>query len=184
VDTTYHSLLLFRVYCFSLLYISHLLCIVQHDWFYMKDENNRNFHNILMSMCMNKLYNIITLKTKAKLEYCSALNLVLRISRIRLSSQKDLNLVVHMQHGPGGRTAIYFYNTFMWNLFTFIVLKLFPPFQFGIWQEDFLSRTWCKLLCLPRDRRSTKWILFRVVRCFTLLLQCDAVQIILNYFFL
>lgn len=90
-----------------------------------------------MSMCMNMLHNIITLKPKAKSEYCSELNTVLRISRIRLISQKDLNLVVHMQHDPGGRTAIYFYDTFMWNLFTFILLKLSPPFQFGIWQKDF-----------------------------------------------
>jgi hypothetical protein len=88
-------------------------------------------------MFTNRLYNIITLKPKAKSEYCAALNLVLRISRIRFPSQKNLNLVVHLQHDPGGSTAIYFCYTFMWNLFAFIVLKLPPPFQFGIWQFFF-----------------------------------------------
>jgi hypothetical protein len=107
----------------------------------MKDENDKNVHNIWMSMGMNMLYNIFTLKPKAKSEYCSALNLVLRISRIRLSSQKDLNLEVHVQHDSGGSTAIYFYYTFMWNLFTFIVFKLSPPFQFGILQEEFFFIT-------------------------------------------
>jgi len=96
MDTTYHLFLSLRVraYRFCLLYASYLLCVVENGWFYMKDENQSNLHNIWMSKCMNMLYNIITLKRRAKSEYCSALNLVLRISRIWLSSQKDLNLVV------------------------------------------------------------------------------------------